>query len=212
MRRVSISKLVLGAVLLLSPPLAAQADTVFLSLINPGSLTKTYSFSFDAAGSATILTFGGYQIPGWETVDGITLRLDGAGDNLIQGKWYPGVGNSPYAYVARDSSDIQELVFGGIVVGHYDTYWQTISTVDGGSYTLSFIYSNNPGGPSAYDGSAGFFVSSKAAGQISVVGFQGSSLGGVPEPATWALTLLGLAALGYVGQKRQRAKAARVVA
>jgi hypothetical protein len=211
MLRASISKLVMGAAILMSAPFSlsatASADTTLLSLINPGSLTQAYSFSFDAADTTTTLTFGGYQIPAWETVDSITFRLNGGGDNLIQAIWNPGVGNSPFALATRDSSAVPELLFGGMTIGHYDTYGQTISTISGDSYTLSFTFSNNPGGPAAYSGSAGFLVSVKTGGQVPTGGGSSSSTG-VPEPATWALSLLGFAALGYAGQKRKRGKSA----
>jgi PEP-CTERM motif len=206
MRNTFGPKVVYAALVLATAPLAlsgaASADTNLLSLTDSGAQTDTaYSFNFVATDMTETISFGGYQLPAWETVTAAAVRLDGAGQNLLYSQWtFTAATKGSYAATFKDGSSVPGLLFGGLSAGNYDTFSQVVSTVVGESYTLSFLYSN-------YAGPSGLLVSYHPDGSLPGGSGSGQSTG-VPEPSTWALTLLGFAALGYAMQNRKYRKIA----
>jgi hypothetical protein len=161
---------------------SAQAD-VLLDLVNPAVQNDTaYSLSFTATNPSTTLSVAGYQVPSYEQATENGLLLNDAGSNLLGQIWnFVPAGSGSLADQYSDGSSVNALDFGGVSVGSYDTFSQTIATTVGSSYTYNFLFTEDDSGPS------GFMVSANA-----TVG-NGNS---VPEPLSVALFGIGLAALG----------------
>jgi PEP-CTERM motif len=83
-----------------------------------------------------------------------------------------------------DGSGVNALNFGGVAVGYYDTYSQTFATTAGDSYTLRLNFTeDNPN-------ENGFLVTTNASA--------------VPEPATWAMMLVGFGAFAVALRSSRR--------
>jgi hypothetical protein len=112
----------LGTALLLSAP--AHANTV-LSLTDVGTTANgDYALSFTATGTATTISFGGYNIPYFEYVSNIGLyHQGGANPNSLFGGWnFTQAASGSLATFYSDGTSIPALVFGGTTIGSYDIF------------------------------------------------------------------------------------------
>ncbi|HEX3115787.1 MAG TPA: PEPxxWA-CTERM sorting domain-containing protein [Bradyrhizobium sp.] len=179
-----------AAVLLASGSVQA---TVLLNLVDapatPGSGT-VFNLEFVASDTSTIISIGGYQVPGFEQTVQNGLFLNGTGANLLGSAWNltPAASGS-LTFTFNDGTSVPALLFLGTTVGSYDTYAQTLATTIGDSYTLSFHYVNSIGG----DGSNGLLVTEVGANQVAAV----------PEPSTWAMMILGFCGLGFLAYRKK---------
>jgi PEP-CTERM motif len=175
---------------------AAHASTTLLALTDPASQLDTpFALNFTATAAMTTLSVGGYQVQSGELVQRNSVMLSGGGPQLLGMTWtfIPAASGS----LAGQGSDfpfgqtgVNELAFDGSTVGSFDTFTQTFATTPGDVYTYAFVYSNAPGIPQF--------------GSPSALLVEISTASAVPEPSTWALTLLGFAGLGFVAYRRRR--------
>jgi len=159
---------------------AASADATLLTLTNPPVETGVlYDLSFTATSSSTTLSVAGFQVPSDEYVTDNGVYAGGSSTNLLATVWAftPAASGSDTSQYS-DGTGVNALRFAGVTDGDYDTYSQTFSTTAGDTYTYKFSFQELDTGPSSL-----------------VVTTSGASA--VPEPAAWALMLIGL--VGLVG-------------
>src|SRR5260221_4042011 len=194
-----------GALAFLTLPAAVNATTLF-DQTNFSATNTPESFTFIAGASTTTLEFGGYQIPSWMSVDDIFLTLTGDSTNLLGVSFNftaaPGAGCSgALGSVSPGSYGTDGLRFGSVCEGAYDIFSQTVSTTIGSSYTLGFLVSNpNVGDTRDLITPSGLRVTASDA-----------VLAAVPEPASWAMMLIGFGAIGITlrfGRRRPLAQVA----
>jgi hypothetical protein len=162
----------------------------------PGETDIPFALPFIAGSDATTITFAGYQLSSSLEATNIDLFLTGGGPNLLGGTWDftpPPVGS--FASTFDDGTGIPALQFEGFIEDSFDTFSQTIATVSGQSYTLSFLFSNGT------DSSApsGFVVSTVDTADA------GSA---VPEPSSLVMTSIVSGIFG-VAWARKRLKRTR---
>jgi hypothetical protein len=131
---------------------------------------------------------------------------------------YPGGTPDPHPYLALESGESSTIAFGGsftgveIYIGSLDTF-NTISFSNGLSFTGSSLAAGSvPDGNQTAGSSNGLFsfVFSPGEAVTSVtLGSNGNSLevagisvSSIPEPATWAMMLIGFTGLGYAAFRR----------
>ena len=182
-----MKSLLAGAALAaLSIASAANATVLF----NVTNLDGTYSedLSFVATDTTTQLNVSGYNLPSFIQVSNNDVST-GGGANLLASSWSftpAPIGSDAFTY--NDGTGVDALAFGSVVVGSYDTFSQTFATVVGATYDYTFTYTNG-------EDPSGLIVSTGA-------------LGGVPEPATWAVMLVGMGLAGAAIRGRRKALAA----
>ena len=176
-------KSLLAGAALAALSLASAADAT--TLLNVTNLDGTYSYdlAFVASGPTTTLNVAGYNLPSFIDISDSVVSAGGGG-NLLGSSWNftPAPAGSD-AYTFDDGTSVPGLAFGSVVVGSYDTFSQTFATVAGTTYDYTFNYYNT------YDPS-GLVVSTGTA---------------VPEPATWAVMLLGMGLAGAAVRGRRKA-------
>lgn len=177
---------------------SARAE-VLLNLIDaPGTTNTVYNLSFTATDTSTIISIGGYQVPGSEQTVQQGLFLGGAGPNLLGSTWdLTPASSGSLSFTFNDGTSVPALIFLGQTEGSYDTYSQTIATTIGASYTLSFHYVNSYPRRGPFTGS-GLLVTEVGANQVAAV----------PEPSTWAMMIFGLAGVGFLAYRRRNQFAA----
>jgi PEP-CTERM motif len=170
----------------------SRADTVLLNLINPPVQSDTpYNLSFVTTGTSTTVSIGGYQLPSYEQSTDNGLYLGGTGPNLLGTTWgFIPAASGTLANQYDDGSPVNGLNFGGTSEGYYDTFYQTIATTVGASYTLSFLFTEDEPGPS------GFMVTASGA------------LSSVPEPSSLVLAGSGVLAVFVLARRRKATAAA----
>lgn len=185
-------------------PAAAQVTLVDLTNIpaqvSTPSSTLDPTQSFTATSTTSVLTIGGYDVPGAFALANIRLATSSAPNVNVLGEHftYTPAAVSPLAsegnlgiYGTRD------LSFRGGDVGSYDTFTQSFSTTVGVTYNLSYLFTlTTCRGCSA--GPNGLRIT---AGEPTAAG--------VPEPSTWAMILLGFGSVGY--SMRRKGKVALVL-
>jgi hypothetical protein len=171
---------------------------ILLDLEDPASQFDTpFSFTFTASASSTKIEFAGYQLPDVELARKISFKHNNAGANLLGLVWT--YTPAPAGAAAGQGDDGQGtgtngLLFAAFVEDSFDTFDQSVTTVAGESYTLSFLYTNNTG--FAGNEPSGFVVSNDV------------TTAPIPEPATLTLLGMGLAGMaGYGWRKRKEAGA-----
>ncbi len=194
--------LAFSASILAFAPLAASASVVYSSnlatgaLVSPGSVST--SFSTALAGPASIA----FQIQGYASLDGNnyyrdnfslfvngiqsyvgTFDLGGGGSNLVTFK-LPGSSSFNVTPVSTGSP-----TFGG---GFADIV--TPINLVSGLNILKFAY-DSPGSP--YAGPQGLGDEGWGINRVTVTS-------AVPEPATWAMMLIGFAGLAMMGGRRRQ--------
>jgi hypothetical protein len=176
----------IAVVLTASAP--ARANTILLDLINPDGQTDTpYSLTFNATDLLTTVSFAGYQVPASELATHIGVFLNGAGSNLLGGAWtFAPAALGSLVNTFNDGTGVTALQFAGTIAGSYDTFSQQFATAAGSSYTVNFLYTNS-------------VVSSPSGFRVTTDG-----VAGVPEPATWAMMLMGFGGLGAMMRAARR--------
>jgi hypothetical protein len=189
---------------------AGAHATVLLDLVNvPVQVETPYSFTINATSSVTSLTIEGYDLTAIEGVKSETLQHNGTGANLLGLTWlYTAAASGSESAQFDLGTGVNALGFGGVVVGDFDSYTQEIATTAGASYTLQFLFSL-----AAPRGATELRVTTNAdLAAIDPAGGGGNGGGNsVPEPASWALMLLGFGALGATlrqGRRTARTQAA----
>ena len=197
-----ISLVAAGAALSFAVPASAATQVVLYDQINLAKQSVTnQSFTFTATDPLTTLNFQGFDIPGTLTLVNLFFGTAGStfniANNLLAGQTFTatasgcsapfnsfGVGADLGTYGARN------LTFGGTCQGLYDTLSSSVETTLGQSYTLRYSLSSSSAQSA---GGTGLRVS---VGAIPVAG--------VPEPATWAMMLLGFGGIGFLMRRRRR--------
>ncbi len=180
----------LGATALLAASSPASAVTLLDVTNLPIQFVTPKSLSFTASSDWTTIDFQGYQVPGTIVVVNIRLAPTGGSTNLL---------GTSFAYTAAacgaaagegslGSFGTNDLFFQGGCEGSYDSLAQTVSTTIGASYTLGFVFSNISNGSPLPNGLRIFATDATAP---------------VPEPATWAMMLVGLGAIGFSLRRRK---------
>lgn len=185
--------LCLAASALVAIPTAASSTTLLDVTNIPNQSNTPTSFTFTAGSASTQLAIGGYNVPSFIDLTAIEVTLTGGSTNLLGTTWT----FTPGAPACTDASQpgpgtfgTNNLHLGDVCVGDYDVFSQSFATTIGGSYTLSFLLSDN---------------SSPNGLRITASDAQ---VGGVPEPAAWAMMLLGFAGIGLTMRRRVRAASA----
>ncbi len=151
----------------------------------------TYKFSFQS-GSADLTATGQFTVDAADQVTGVSGVISGVVDQTISGviasPGFPGPSISPDGLFIYDNVyhptglpfDVNGLLF-------------VTAQNPGGSWNL---WGNSPGNYSLYESTGGGYPVQEN-GTLSVTP--------VPELSTWAMLAFGFTALGFVGQRRQRA-------
>lgn len=208
------------------PPAAAIFDLNGQPITN---VQQLYSVDFSAAVSNTAITFAFRQDPSFSQFSAVSVTdLTTSSGNLLtngdfSGGVYTSAGNSGtpngwiYAniYGATDGGTIETgCGFGGGncwsdgAVQAYDALSQSIATTIGHNYRISFHF--NGGG---CDDAACLYSDLSTNGNVTGTGGNGIDMlvyaeaglpiaGGVPEPATWIMFLLGFGAVGWTLRSR----------
>lgn len=170
---------------------AVAAQAAELLHIEGGPITPVpggMELIFDSAGGAAMVKF---QIIGFKTLDGanvaggladvFTLRLNGM--EVLRGAWNLGGGGQNIVFLADVAATALAQTPGFGQGGTVDI--TTPLSLAAGANTLSFAFTTDvPQGPGD---------ESWALGALTV---DGPAAARVPEPATWAVMLLGFAGLG----------------
>jgi hypothetical protein len=162
----------------------ARAGTLLDLVSTPVQTNTPYSLSLTPTTASTTITFEGFQVHGSEDAEHIDFFLNGTSTNLLGGSWnYTQAGTSSASGTFYDGTAVPGLYFDEGVAGDDDAYSQTITVTPGASYTLDFLYAN-------VNESANAFI------------VTATNIAAVPEPATWALMLIGLPGLAAVIRTR----------
>ena len=172
---------------LLGAAASAEATTLLTETNSPDGLNENLSFNITAGAALTNFSFSGYNPTDFEKVLNVSLTT-GGGPNLF---------TPPFDLTAATCGSLAEqsgynLFFGGGCSGVNDTLSQTVSTVVGQTYTLSFNHQSGTAGY-AFGPDNGLLV------QYNDV------IAPVPEPGTWAMLLVGVFGVGALSRIRRTA-------
>ncbi|MCA1652700.1 MAG: PEPxxWA-CTERM sorting domain-containing protein [Sphingomicrobium sp.] len=185
------TKLLAASALLSCVGFAAPASAaILLDQVNVAAQTNTATtLNFTAGSPTTTLSFAGFNVPSFITLTNIGLFASGSGTNLLTNAFsFTAAPSGSLASQFSDGTSVGALSFGGVSTGSYDIFSQSVGTTSGANYTLSFNLSSN-GSPN------GLRISASDALD-----------GAVPEPATWAMMLIGFGAVGFA-MRRQKVTA-----
>lgn len=176
----------IAAAALAAAPTVASATTLFGQADLADQTSTPTSLVFTAGSASTTVSFAGFNVPSFIHLNDIELTVTGGSTNLL-GQTFtftPAAGTNSSGRACTDASQngpgafgTNNLSFGSVCTDVFDTFSQTIATPVGTSFTLSFLLSNS-GTPN------GLVINATDA------------ITSVPEPATWAMMLLGFGAVG----------------
>jgi hypothetical protein len=167
---------------------AGQAGAgVLLDLEDPpGQTDKASALPFIAESASTTITFAGYQLSSALQATNIELTLSGGGPNLLSGSWtFTPAPIGSFASTFDDGTGVPALDFEGFIEDSFDKFSQTVPTVTGQSYTISFLFSNDPDSSAPSE----FVVSSVD---------PPSATSSVPEPSTLVVSSILFGMCGVV--------------
>ena len=158
-----------------------------------GFATSSVNFSFTAVNASLNTALGAVDLV--ETIKTNTAVVGPEGNGIITGSNAPGVNASP---LMLSSALFPLFTFSagqGVGTGG--------GVVDIGANTLTSDSAEAMGG----GGQAQIGIATEAGASVSIVYQYGDPrlhIPGSPEPSTWAMMLIGFAALGYAGYRRSR--------
>jgi hypothetical protein len=213
------------------PPAGAILDLAGQPITNS---QQSYSVNFNAGLASTAITFAFRQDPSFESFSNVSLvDLTTSSGNLLTngdfaGGTYTNNGNSGTP-VGWTYANIYGATFGGVVqsgcgvggsncwydgaVQAYDAISQTVATNIGDVYQISFNLNGGSGGTGFYQPlSTNGNVTDTGGNGIDVLAYAQAGLpvaGTVPEPATWAMMLLGFGVMGFAMRSRPSVRGQR---
>ncbi len=183
-----------AVIAVIAAPAAAQVTLYDQTNLAPQTVTPL-SLSFTADSATTTLNFQGYNLPQSTVLVNLFVALTGTAPstaaNLLDTDFtYTPAASNPLAFEGSVGSyGASDLVFGGYTVGSYDTLSQSFATTIGSSYTLGLSFSVFGTGANGLRISTGDLTTPVTAA--------------VPEPATWAMMLMGFGAMGFALRRRK---------
>lgn len=208
------------------PPGGAILDLNGLPITN---IQQSYSVDFVAGVANTAITFAFRQDPSFESFSNASVVdvTTSSGNLLLNGNFALGVvGTSnvtDWTYANIYGASYGGVLEAGCGVGGsncwydgavqaYDAISQAIATTVGDTYQISFNL--NGGSGSTYSRlSTNGDVTDTGGNGIDVLAYAQAGLppaGGIPEPSTWAMMVLGFAGLGFATYRRARVVASAV--
>lgn len=183
----------------------------------------TVDFTTAAGSTSTDLGFAFREDPAFLYLDNVTLTTGGGSNLVLNGDFELGVvGGTPVDWTYQNPNDatFAGFVRAGVGVGSsnawydgsvqaYDTIFQNIATTENTLYTIGFDLRD--------DGNLSTFSRLSTNGNVTGTGGNGANVvvyagvgapvlqGGVPEPAAWALMLMGFGGIGAMIRRRKAA-------
>jgi hypothetical protein len=213
----------------LPPPSGAILDLDGTPITNTD---QVYSVNFSANVAATAITFAFRQDPAFVTFTNVSVvDLTNPGANLIlNGDFSSGSGNNATNWTYANIYGAQAA---GVVAGSgtcangitscwydgavqaYDAISQTIATNVGDTYKISFLLDGGGSQDGVYSAlSTNGDVTDTGGNGIDVLAYAQAGLpvagSTVPEPASWAMMLLGFAAVGYAMRMRPQLRSMKM--
>ena len=191
-----------------------------------------YTTSFVAGTTATDLSFAFREDPAFISLDDIVMTTGGGPNLVTNGGFESGVvgNNAPagWSYLnifgaaaagtvqANNPHSGSNNYYDGAVQA-YDAITQNIATVVGQTYNLSFWLDDNSGLTTFQHLSTNGDTTTSGGNGVDLIVFAGSGTpvpgggtGGIPEPATWAMMLVGFFGAGAALRNRRKLGAATV--
>ena len=191
----TIKKAIIGVLGAFTLATTAQAGTIVLTPVPTGILPSPgeVSYSVNASGGSALLKFA---IDGYKTLDGFnnymdrfTLTLNG--HDILEGSYDLGGGGVNFTYFAPVGASVSAVSYG------FGNGGQAVAVVPltllSGVNALKFSYD----GVSQGLGDEGW-------------GLSGVTLA-VPEPASWALMILGFGVVGFAMRRRTQGQSALAI-
>ena len=203
MKLTVFSAAIAGLGLAFSAPAAAQVTLVDLidipaQVSTPSSTLDPTQF-FTATSTSTTLTIAGYDVPASFALVNIMLASSSAPTTNVLGAHftYTAAPCSPLAGEGNlGTHGTYDLSFRGGCVGGYDSFAQTFATSIGETYNLSYLFTLVTNG-----GRTGTAVPNG----LRITAGDAALTAAVPEPATWAMMLLGFGAIGFQMRRKRGA-------
>jgi hypothetical protein len=179
------------------------------------SIWTTVTTSFVAGAATTDIGFAFRDDPSFIHFDNASVTTGGGGNLLVNGDFASG-DLTGWTYQNPNGATFFGVVAGGHPtpgwydgsVQAYDTLDQLISTTAGETYTVSFDYFEGSDQARFSRLSTNGNVTGTGGNGINIVVYAGSAApvlqGGVPEPVSWALMVLGFGGLGAALRNRRR--------
>jgi hypothetical protein len=185
--------------------------------INHGAFA-TVTASFVAGSASTDIGFAFRDDPAFIFFDNASVVDNAGGGNLLingdfqtgdlTGWTYQNPNAAAFSGVVDNTSGNPVPAWDDGSVQAYDTLDQVIATIIGDTYTVSYQYSENSGQGVFSAVSTNGNVTGTGGNGINIVTYAGDArpvLQGVPEPAAWALMLLGFGGIGAALRNRRKA-------
>lgn len=185
---------------------------------------QQYSVNFNATSALTDLSFAFREDPAFLSLDDVVLTHGGVGPNLLTNGGFeagPNGANAPSGWtylntfgagaagvVSSNGARTGNFGYYDGAIQAYDGITQQIGTVSGDAYNLTFWLSDN--GP--YSTFSALSTNGNTTGTggngVNLVVYGGNGIpvrnDGVPEPAAWALMLLGFGGIGAAMRSRRK--------
>jgi len=184
-----------AAVLALVSSPAMAADTSFVGTLSDPNQVLLFNFTVGSASTVTLRT--------WSYAGGVNA----AGQTISRGGFDPilALFDSTGANIAQNDDGGSNVAADAITGAHFDTFLSQL--LNPGTYTVSVMaFSNFANGPNLSNGfrGGGSFTDVTGNARTNAWAFDVLNVGSVtqvggavPEPATWALMLVGFGAVGW---------------
>jgi hypothetical protein len=200
------------------PPPAGPVIDDLAGTAVPHTQTQ-YTTSFVAASTSTDISFAFREDPAFLELSQIVVSTGGGPNLLLNGDFsLGGSGNTPvdFTYLNVYNSEASGVVGTGCGVGGsncyydgsvqaYDAITQNIATVVGSTYTISFYLDDNGDLTTFSPLSTNGDTTDTAGNGIDLLVYAGNGVpvAAVPEPATWAMMIVGFCGLGFMAYRRK---------